>query len=269
MNSSPVATSISGQVARLQFNRANSHNILDNQFIISLKSTFESLNNRNDIRIIVVEGTGKSFSAGADLKWMEAAAALSSEDNLSESLQLSSCFRSIDSSPHITIARVHGNSFGGANGFVAACDLAYASLEARFSLPEVKLGLVPATIAPYLIRKIGYSRCLELMLTGRVFSGTEAESAGLVNRACPESELDQVIGLTISQLLAAAPVAQTQIKRQLRSLAFPVVDDILVRQTAELIASIRVTREAREGIGAFLGKRPPEWTDGGTESHIK
>jgi methylglutaconyl-CoA hydratase len=256
---STIELVISQNVATVSLNRPDIRNAFNEVMISELITCFKSLQERKDVRIIVLRGNGKSFCAGADLNWMRNVVQYSYEENYRESLQLSKCFYSIYSSPKPTIAVVHGAAIGGANGLLAACDMAYCDNETVFSLSEVKIGIVPACISPYVIKRVGEYEARELMLTGRRIKGSEAQSLGLVNKSLPENELDTHVNSVIELLLSSGPKAVSQCKVLIDKISNQISLDEALTYTAKMIADIRASEEGQEGMAAFLGKRSPKW----------
>jgi methylglutaconyl-CoA hydratase len=260
MNSfSTIKIENKNSVATISLNRPDIRNAFNEVMISELITCFESLQQSEDIRVIVLRGNGNSFCAGADLNWMRDVAKYSHEENYRESLQLSKCFYSIYSSPKPTIAIVHGAAIGGANGLLAACDMAYCDHETVFSLSEVKIGIVPACISPYVIKRVGEYGARELMLTGRRIKGQEAQSFGLVNKSLPENELDIHVNGVIELLLSSGPKAVSQCKVLIDKVSNQISLDEALTYTAKMIADIRASEEGQEGMAAFLGKRSPNW----------
>ncbi|MDH4210860.1 MAG: enoyl-CoA hydratase/isomerase family protein [candidate division WOR-3 bacterium] len=247
-------------IANVVFNRPDVHNAFDDVMIRELAEVFDQLAMRSEVRAVVLTGEGKSFCAGADLNWMRRVKDYSYEDNLRESLELSDMLYKIYSCPKPTIARVNGAAIGGGTGLVAVCDIAVAARSAKFSFSEVKLGLIPACISPYVIKKCGEGKCREFFLTGERLSADKALSAGLVNAVAELEGLDVVIDQYLAQLISSGPEAIATCKELLRKVPQMSYDD-LKRYTAEIIAQIRISEEGQEGMAAFLEKRKPEWTE--------
>jgi methylglutaconyl-CoA hydratase len=262
INTRKIVNEISGPLARLWLNRPGVRNALDKQMLEELFSTLEEINTNPDIRIISLRGMGSSFCAGADLGWMQKARDLSGEENYRESTLLAQCFHAMYTSPKIIVTGVHGAALGGAIGLVSASDIAVTTNTTVFAFSEVKLGLIPATVAPYLLRKSASGKIMEYLLTGRKFSGHDAVSIGLVNRSVPDEQFEQVHEDLLSELLKAAPDAQLKIKELIRSLTGSAPDISTMARTASILAETRVSDEAREGIQAFLEKRQPGWMTG-------
>jgi len=259
MNTQTIITEIGGPLACLWLNRPGVRNALNKQMLEELFSAIENINSNPAIRIVSLRGRGPSFCAGADLAWMQKAPGLSGEENYRESILLAQCFHALYSSPKIMVAGIHGAALGGAIGLVTACDMAITTNTTVFAFSEVKLGLIPATVAPYLLRKSSSGKIMEYLLTGRKFSGHEAASIGLVNRSVPDEQFEQVHDDLLNELLRAAPDAQLKIKELIRSLTGSAPDITIMARTASLLAEARVSEEAREGIQTFLEKRQPNW----------
>jgi methylglutaconyl-CoA hydratase len=247
-----------GPVARVTMTRADVHNAFNEHLIAQLREAFRSLASDESVRVVVLAGGGKSFSAGADLDWMRRAASFSEEENLRDAAAAAALWRAIAECPKPVVARVHGNAFGGGAGLVAASDIAIAAESAMFGFTEVRLGLVPATVAPHVIEKIGAGHALPLFLTGERFDAQRALAIGLVHQAVPSEDLDVAVGTVVDQLLSGGPQAQKSCKELVRHVAS---DDRskIDEYTAALIASARAGKEGREGVGAFLEKRKPDW----------
>lgn len=252
---------IKDAVATVSLNRPGIHNAFNEVMIAELIACFELLQGRGDVRVIVLRGNGKSFCAGADLNWMRDVSKYTYQENYHESLQLSKCFYAIYSSPKPTIALVHGAAIGGANGLLAACDMAFCDNDTIFSLSEVKIGIVPACISPYVIKRVGEYGARELMLTGRRINGVEAQSFGLVNKSLPAVELDGHVDAVVGQLLSSGPKAVAQCKVLIEQVTNRISLDEALTYTAKMIADIRASEEGQEGMAAFLGKRQPKWVD--------
>lgn len=246
-------------VATLTLNRAQQHNAFDDVLIAELTAKFEQLANDDSIKVVVLTAIGKSFSAGADLNWMKRMADYDYDENLRDAQALATMLRTLNTLPKPTIARVQGAAFGGGVGLVSCCDIAVASERASFSLSEVKLGLVPATISPYVISAIGERAARRFFLTAERFNADTALRIGLLSACVDETELDSYIEQLIDTLLLNAPQAVSSAKQLVADVAKHVVDDKLVDQTSELIARIRCSDEAKEGLNAFIQKRSPNW----------
>lgn len=247
-------------IARVTFNRPDVHNAFNDVMIRELIEVFDEIEKRSEVRVVVVTGKGKSFCAGADLNWMRRVKDYSYEDNLRESLELSDMLYKIYASSKPTIARVNGAAIGGGTGLVAVCDIAIAADSAKFSFSEVKIGLIPACISPYVVKKCGEGRCREFFLTGERMTAEKAQRAGLVNIVAVSDALDDEVDRFIKQLKSSGPEAITRCKELLRNVPQMSYDDVK-RYTAEVIAQIRISEEGQEGMNAFLEKRKPKWSE--------
>ena len=211
-------------------------------------------------RVIVLSSAGKSFCAGADLNWMKRAITNNAQENLHDAHAFARLMRTLNELSKPTIARVHGPAFGGGVGLIAACDIALATYDAQFALTEVKLGILPAVVAPYLMAAIGERQCRRYLLSAERFSAAEAYRIGLVHEIVPgEEELDEAIGEIIDSLLKNGPNAQAECKALLRIIAGQPIDDATVEETTQRAAIVRSTPEGHEGLSAFLEKRKPNW----------
>ncbi len=249
------------QVGYVILNRPDVHNAFNDKMIEDLLRVFEAIENYPDIRVVVLKGEGKSFCAGADLNWMRRVKDYSYEDNLKESLALADMLYKIYTCPKPTIAQVHGHAIGGGTGLVAVCDIAIASTDCKFSFSEVKLGLIPACISPYVVKKCGEGRCREFFLTGERMSAEKVLNAGLINVMVPPDCLDKAVEGLVNQLLSSGPEAIKKCKELLRTVP-RMSEDEFKRYTAEVIAKMRISPEAQEGMSAFLEKRKPRWVTG-------
>lgn len=246
-------------MATLWLSRPEVHNALHALMIREITQFFTLAEEQHEIRIVIIRGRGKSFCAGADLRWMKDSFSLSAEDNLKESTELSALFRSVFESSKIVVAAVHGNAFGGGTGLAAACDLACCTEDTRFSLSETKIGMAAASITPYLLQKIRPADLKELIFTARIFSGSEAVRYGLVSRSFPTQEaMDQFITELVSRMLENGKQAQALSKRLINRLILQGKKEIM-EQIPVLLSQIRVSQEAQEGFAAFLEKRKPDW----------
>jgi methylglutaconyl-CoA hydratase len=248
-----------GPVARIWMNRPQARNAFDGLMVTELRMTLFDLRSADAIRVIVLGGRGPSFCAGADLEWMQAMAAFSREDNLREAQALADLFFTVYESPQPVVARIHGAALGGGAGLVAACDIPVAALGTQFGFTEVRLGIIPAVISPYVLGKIGESAVRELFLTGERFEAVKAQEIGLIRAAVPEDDLDAVVENRVQELLKAGPRAVAEAKALIREVAYRRIEDVQ-RYTVERIAELRVSTEGQEGMRAFLEKRKPNWT---------
>ncbi len=263
MNDRPVITQVDTRgIARVTLNRPEKHNAFDDAIIAELSAAFSSLAENPDVRAVVLASEGKSFSAGADLGWMRRMAQYDYADNLRDAEALAQMLKILYELPQPTIARVQGAAFGGAVGLVSCCDMAVANERASFSLSEVKIGLIPATISPYVIRAMGERACRRYFTTGERFDVEEAHRLGLVSEVAAGDTLDQALEQLLSSLLQNGPQAVRAAKALARDVSGRAIDGPLVADTCERIARIRVSDEGQEGLGAFLEKRSPRWVGG-------
>lgn len=244
-------------VTTLALDRPARRNALDADVIAELHAALDAC--VGGTRALVLAGTGRSFCAGADLAWMRASADLPPAENLREAQALSDMLHALDTLPCPTIARVHGAAIGGGAGLVACCDIAVASDSARFGFSEVRLGLIPATISPFVVAAIGGRRARRWFQSGERFDAPEALRMGLVHDVCPDDELDVRVEAHVAALLAGGPEAQAASKRLIADIAGRPIDAALRADTVRRLADVRAGDEAREGLSAFLDKREPSW----------
>jgi methylglutaconyl-CoA hydratase len=248
------------KVATVWLNRPKVHNAFNYIMIAELTEYFESINNSDEISVVLLRGREKSFCAGADLNWMRNGVNQSYKENFNESMKLAICFQSIYKCKKPTIALVHGIALGGANGLLSACDMAYCEDNATFSLSEVKIGIVPACISPYVIKRIGEYGAKDLMLTGKRFHGKEAEWFRLVNKSVDSFEnLEKYVYSVIDTLKTSGPKAIMLCKNLIYEISNVLKFDEANEYTAKMIADIRASDEGQEGIAAFFEKRKPNW----------
>ncbi len=251
-----------GRVARVTLNRPEVHNAFNEVVIAELTGAFGEFTLQatgiGGLRVVILTGEGESFCAGADLNWMKKMAAYSYEENLDDALALADLMYAVYTCPLPVIARVNGSAFGGGVGLASACDIVVASETARFSLSEVKLGLVPACIAPYVIGRVGPRNAREYFLTGVRIAADEALKIGVANRVVPAVELDAVVEGYVKHLLSSSPQALRWAKDLVSKTPKMKLEEC--RQfNAEMIARLRVSEEGQEGISAFFEKRKPKW----------
>lgn len=248
-------------VATVTMNRPDVHNAFNAELVSELTETFERLGADESVRVVVLTGEGPSFSAGADLNWMRGMASASEKANLDDARHLARMLRTLNYLPRPTVARVNGAAFGGGVGLIACCDIAIGAIGAKFGLTEVKLGLVPATIAPYVVPAIGPRQARRLFLSAEIFGAEQAARLGLLHEAVPEDELDEAVERQVGFLLKNGPAALAAAKRLVGTVRSWSEDDQaeLDEITSELIARLRVSDEGQEGLGAFLEKRKPSW----------
>lgn len=259
MSYQTIETQLAPGVALIWLNRPEVRNAMNDTMIAELTDAFEAAIDDDAIRAIVLAGQGKAFCAGGDLNWMKRAGEMSPEEAFEDSRKLARLLRTIHDSPKPVIARVHGAAFAGGMGLVAACDIAVGSQEAKFCLSEVKLGLIPAMISPYVLRAMGEARARRFFLTAEVFEAAEAYRIGFVHEICIPEELDGTVNLLLGHLVQGGPAALAQAKRLIRDVAGRSIDDALMRDMAARIAEVRASDEAQEGIASFFEKRRPAW----------
>ena len=247
-------------IATITLNRPEVHNAFDDALIETLTDALEKVDRADEIRAAVLAANGKSFSAGADLNWMKRMAGYSKAENLEDARRLAGLMRTLQRLTKPTLARVQGSAFGGGVGLVACCDIVIASESARFALTEVRLGLIPAVISPYVSRAMGERQARRYMLTGERFSAEEAYRLGLVHEVVPESVLDERLTSVLSMLLENGPGAMAAVKSLMDRVAGGALDETMIEDTAKRISEIRATKEGREGVSAFLEKRKPRWS---------
>lgn len=252
------------RVRRIALNRPEVHNAFDDALIAELTAAIDGAGRDENVRAVVLTGEGESFSAGADLNWMRSMAQAGERENREDSLRLARLMRRLQFCPKPTIARVDGAAFGGGVGLIACCDIAIGVDGAKFGLTEVKLGLVPAVISPYVIAAIGLRQARRLFLTGEFFDAAAAARIGLLHEAVPREQLDDAVQRVLGFLAKAGPVAQAEAKRL--ALGMAGLDEAgaerIDEENAALIARLRVSTEGQEGLGAFLGKRAAAWGAG-------
>lgn len=249
-----------GRVVRLWLNRPEVRNAFNAVMIRELRAALEDIRGDKAARVVVLSGRGTAFCAGADLNWMREIISFTYEQNLGETLELAGALHDLYALPKPTIARVNGPAIGGGTGFVSACDIVVASTEARFGLSEVKIGVVPAAISPYVLRRMGESRARQYFLTGERMDGRRALEVGLANILAEPDKLDGTVEAVIESLLSSGPEALASAKELLRRV--PGMDfEEAKRFTAEMIARLRASAEAQEGMAAFLEKRKPKWAE--------
>ena len=246
-------------VALVALARPEVHNAFDDTLIAELTQVLEALDRDTSVRAVVLLGHGRSFCAGADLNWMKRMAGFGRAENLADATALAAMLKTLHRLSKPTIARVHGSVFGGGVGLVACCDIAFAAHDATFSLSETKLGLVPATIGPYVVEAMGARHARRYFLSAERFTAAEAFRIGLVHEICPIDELDGTINELLGALLAAGPRAQAEAKALIRAVAAQPIDDAVIADTAARIARVRGSPEGKEGVAAFLEKRSPAW----------
>jgi methylglutaconyl-CoA hydratase len=248
-----------GKVATIWMNRPEVFNAFNEQLISDLTDACRMLDIDPAVRVVVLAGRGKHFSAGADLNWMRRAAEGSEADNLEDARRFARMLHTLSGMSKPTIARIQGAALGGGTGLAAACDMAVASEDAVFSTSEVKFGIIPAVISPYVLRAIGPRQALRYFQTAERISAQQALSIGLVSEVTPVDALDAGVAALIEPLLAGAPSAQKAAKDLIEAIKGRPIDEDTLEETARRIARQRATAEGRDGVAAFLDKRPPAW----------
>ncbi|GAB4169527.1 MAG: enoyl-CoA hydratase/isomerase family protein [Calditrichia bacterium] len=250
-----------GHITTVWLNRPRVHNAFDEHMIAELNQVVEDLKQDTNTRILIFRGRGKSFCAGADLNWMKRMSEYSYEENMQDSRELARLMYAIYTFPKPTIAVLHGAVIGGGNGIASACDMAFCESDTTFSLSEVKIGLVPSVIGPYVIKRVGEYNARMLMLSGLRFKGADAEKYGLVNGHFNQDDLEAKVAETVKFLLTSGPEAM----RMCKELIFNLVNHMSMQEaleyTSKIIADVRASDEGKEGIASFLEKRKPDWVD--------
>ena len=254
-----VNTLIEGPVARITLNNPDKRNAFDDSIIASLTEAFAQAGNDDAVRVVVLQAAGKHFSAGADLNWMRAMGKLDAEQNQQDALRLAALMQAIDQCSKPVIARVQGAAFGGALGLICAADMAVAADNTRFCLSEVKLGIVPAVISPYVVRAMGARQANRYFMTAEVIAAERAQQVGIVHEVVSEDTLDSTVESLVQSLLSGGPQAQVETRALIARVNDGPIDDAMVNDTAALIARLRTGDEGQEGLSAFLEKRKPNW----------
>jgi methylglutaconyl-CoA hydratase len=254
-----IDVAIRNAIAIVTLDRPEVHNAFNETLIAELTAALRALGADAAVRAVVLIGAGASFCAGADLNWMKRMAGFSRAQNLADARALAAMFATLYELPKPTIARVHGAAFGGGVGLVACCDIAIGAQDATFALSEAKLGLIPATISPYVIEAIGARAARRYFLTAERFTAAQAYRLGLLHDLAPLSELDARIDELVGFLVTAGPRAQAECKALIRAIAHRPIGGAVIADSAKRIASVRASAEAREGVAAFLAKRRAAW----------
>ncbi|MFZ9371435.1 MAG: enoyl-CoA hydratase/isomerase family protein [Limnohabitans sp.] len=246
-------------VHTITLNRPDIRNAFDDMLIAEIHEAFDAVSRRTDVRCVVLAANGPAFCAGGDLHWMRRMADYTREQNLADAGGLAAMLRAIDQCPHPTLARVQGDVFAGGLGLVSACDMAVCADSATFCLSEVRIGLIPATISPYVVRAIGARASRRYFLTAERFSAAEAHRIGLVHESVPMEQLDATVQPLIKILRPTRPMAVQDAKRLVDSVAGQDINEALIAQTVAGIADSRASADGKEGVQAFLDKRKPKW----------
>jgi len=254
-----LLVTVADKVATVTLNRPDLRNAFNEQAIAELARAFDELGRNDAVRAIVLAANGPSFCAGADLNWMKKMAGYSHDENEADAMRLADMLRTIYLCPKPVVARVQGDCYAGGMGLVAACDIVVASETAGFCLSEVKLGLIPATISPYVIKAMGEQAARRYFLTAERFDAAEAQRIGVAHTVVAPEALDATVAGIVKALVNNSPHAVRQAKTLVREIVGQPVDDALLRDTAGRIAAIRASTEGREGVASFLEKRKPTW----------
>ncbi|MGX5174135.1 enoyl-CoA hydratase/isomerase family protein [Aliikangiella sp. IMCC44653] len=246
-------------VATIRMNRPQIHNAFDDKMIRQLTQEINKIDQDDNVKILVLAANGKSFSAGADLNWMKRMATYSWEENYQDSLQLAGLMQALDSCSKTTVAIVQGAAFGGGVGLVACCDIVIASNKAQFCLSEVKLGLIPAVISPYVVRALGERNAKRYFISAERFNAQQAQMMSLVHIVVDHEALETSASDYINSLLSNSPQAMHQANKLVDYVYNQSINEELIRETAQRIADIRASVEGKEGVAAFLEKRSPSW----------
>ncbi|MBI0329579.1 enoyl-CoA hydratase/isomerase family protein [Burkholderia plantarii] len=249
------------RIATVTLARPEVRNAFNETMIAELTAAFGELDARDDIRAVVLAAEGPAFCAGADLNWMRRMAGYTDDENRTDARRLARMLEAVHRCGKPVIARIHGDAYAGGVGLIAACDIAIAAAPARFCLSEARLGLIPATIAPYVVRALGERASRRYFTTAEVFDSARAAQLGLIHEAVPAEALDAAIAQLGETLRANGPAAVRTAKRLVAEVAGRALDDALIEQTADWIAATRAGAEAREGVAAFLDKRAPSWRE--------
>jgi methylglutaconyl-CoA hydratase len=254
-----VAWEVNGRIATVALNRPEQHNAFNPEMVGELAALFREISQRDDIRLVVLTGNGRSFCAGADLTAMRAAADFTYEQNVADGEAIFDLMQAVDSCPKPVIGRINGAAIGGGAGLVSCCDYAVAVERAKFGFSEARLGIVPAVISPFVLAKIGPTHGRLLFMTGERFDAHHAHRIGLIHDvAADEGELDAKVAERVHEFLQAAPGAQTAVKELIRAVAYQ-PKEAMRAYASDLIAQRRASAEGREGMSSFLQKRAPDW----------
>ncbi|MFQ5869505.1 MAG: enoyl-CoA hydratase/isomerase family protein [Candidatus Zixiibacteriota bacterium] len=255
-----VALSIDDKIARVTLNRPEIHNAFNEVMIGELLEVFRKLKDDEKLRVVILTGEGKSFCAGADIHWMKKMRDYTYEENVEDALALANLMYEMFSFPKPLVGRINGAAIGGGTGLVSVCDIGIAAEDAKFSFSEVKIGLVPACISPYIVERVGFSKANQLFLTGERFDAHRALHFGLVDEVVPSGILDSRVNTFTEQLISSGPEALATAKKLLRDIPYMSLEE-QKRYSAEVLAKLRISDEGQEGLAAFLEKRKPKWAE--------
>jgi methylglutaconyl-CoA hydratase len=259
-NYDTVALSIDGRIARVTLNRPEIHNAFNEVMIAELLEVFQKLKNDEKLRVVILSGEGKSFCAGADIHWMKKMKNYTYQENFEDALALANLMYEMFSFPKPLVGRINGAAIGGGTGLVSVCDIVVAAEDAKFSFSEVKIGLVPACISPYILNRVGFTKANILFLTGERFDAHRALDVGLVEEVVPLSILDRRVDRLAEELISSGPQALATAKKLLRDIPQMAMEEKR-RHSAEVLAKLRISDEGQEGLAAFLEKRKPRWAE--------
>ncbi|MEQ8444042.1 MAG: enoyl-CoA hydratase/isomerase family protein [Alphaproteobacteria bacterium] len=257
--SEKLTLDVDGAVASVRLTNPDRHNAFDDGLIADITKAFEAVSDMDIVRAVILRADGKSFSAGADLNWMKRVAGYTFEENVADAGLLARMLQVIDTCPKPVVGRIQGAAFGGGVGLVSCCDIAIGTPRAGFSLSEVKLGLIPSAISPYVVKAIGARAARRYFLTAEKFDAAEAYRLGLLHDVVAEDALDQAVDAIVDAILAAGPNAVREAKDLIFAVDRPITQDI-IDDTAHRISRVRATDEGQEGIASFLEKRKASWT---------
>lgn len=260
-NSPLVLSELKGSIAYITLNRPEVRNAFNPDVIAQLTLAFQNISTNQSIRVVVLSGNGKAFCAGADLDYMKTVGDYTLDQNVTDGTNLAAMFDAVAYCPAPVIALAHGASMGGANGLLAACDMVIGESNTIFAFSEVKVGIIPAVISPYVLNKMQTRLAHELMLTGRKFTAQEALAGGLINYIVEKEHIEQKLNELINELLTASPLAVAQCKQLLRDVSQGIDTNKLRATTTQYLAQARATDEGKEGLRAFLEKRKPYWIE--------
>lgn len=259
-NYETIALSIEHKIARVMLNRPEIHNAFNEVMIAELMEVFQKLKADDKLRVAILTGEGKSFCAGADLHWMKKMKGYTYEENFEDALALAELMYEMFCFPKPLVGRINGAAIGGGTGLVSVCDIVIAAETAKFSFSEVKIGLVPACISPYILNRVGFTRANLLFITGERFDARRALEVGLVDEVCPLEELDGRVDKMVKQLISSGPQALATAKQLLRDIPHMAMEEKR-RHSADVLAKLRISDEGQEGLAAFLEKRKPRWAE--------
>jgi methylglutaconyl-CoA hydratase len=259
-NYETVALSIDDKIARVTLNRPEIHNAFNEVMIAELLEVFHKLKDDEKLRVVILTGEGKSFCAGADIHWMKKMKNYTYQENFDDALALANLMYEMFSFPKPLLGRINGAAIGGGTGLVSVCDIVIAAETAKFSFSEVKIGLVPACISPYILNRVGFTKANILFLTGERFNAEKALNVGLVDEVVPLSILDRRVDRLAEELISSGPQALATAKKLLRDIPHMAMEEKR-RHSAEVLAKLRISDEGQEGLAAFLEKRKPKWAE--------